>query len=88
MNKQGSIGYGAELVYQVGIANVMLDGQRVYQGDYRGAEMIVMGMLMAGLPVGVYHCDKPGDVKLFEASWTVGCGDLWSDKKHPPIACA
>lgn len=78
----------AQLVYQVGIANVFLsEGEgmdskrtRVYQGDYRSAENISKGIRLAGVPVTVWHCDMAGDIALQD--WLIGKGELWEASKH------
>jgi hypothetical protein len=47
------------LLYQVGIANLFAcDDQgdaRIYQGDYRGAEMMARGALLADADIEVMH---------------------------------
>ena len=75
--------YG-DLVYQVGIANVFLNGTRVFQGDFRGAELIAQGLVLAGVSVKVHNCDIAGDCTASTARWTAGPGELWRDKKLPP----
>ncbi len=78
------------LVYQVGLANVFqlaVGGggreQRVMQADYRSCELYVRGMRDAGAEVHVYHCDAAGDIA--HLLWADGPGDLWREKKHPPV---
>ena len=63
----------AVLVYQAGIANVFKvtsfnlsdygrDAERVYQGDFRTAEAIALGMGLAGYVVKTVACNQPGDI--------------------------
>ena len=81
------------LVYQAGIANVFRvncfnlgpfgrDAMRIYQGDFRGAEMLALGMAMAGSIVQTLACNQAGDIQ--EAQWS---DDLeaqpFSDKFNP-----
>jgi hypothetical protein len=84
------------LLYQVGIANVFrvpaLDRDaieqgpaRVYQSDYRSAEVFCAGLIESGASVKVQHCDLAGDALLHVAKWADGCGELWRDQKCPPI---
>lgn len=88
------------LVYQCGIANVFRIDMpetseqaqspkyvRVVQGAYSQAEQYCRGAIGAGADVLVYHSDVAGDVLLCpRGPWSEGAGDLWADKKHPPIA--
>lgn len=75
------------LVYQSGLANVFARGEskdnRVFQGDYRGAEMLCQGALLCGASVEIYHFDKAGDANV-SAQWEPGIGDLWTEHKNPP----
>jgi hypothetical protein len=62
------------LVYQAGIANVFrfIGGDKkelVYQGDFRTAESLVRGAKLAGAFVGVFACNRAGNIK--DAEWTV-----------------
>jgi hypothetical protein len=41
------------------------------------------GALEAGWPVQVFHADVAAD--CLTAAWADGPGDLWRDRKHPPI---
>jgi len=81
------------LVYQAGIANLFkvdcfnLDkfgrnAQRLYQGDWRSAEMMAHGAGLAGAVVMTAACNMAGDIR--DAKWT---DDLeaqpWSDQFHP-----
>lgn len=82
------------LVYQAGIANLFeVDGfepypesrinQRVYQGDFRTAEAMARGMLMAGTSVRVASCNYAGDCSMIK--WTPGVGACpFRDKANPP----
>lgn len=69
----------AVLVYQAGLANVFevacfnlssygRNAQRVYQGDFRGAENVAHGMGYAGAIVRTAACNQAGDIR--EAVWT------------------
>src|SRR6185503_18006162 len=80
------------LLYQVGIANVfrsesISNPQRVYQGDYRSAELICHGALLAGADLEVMHYDMEGDALLAGKDgwpqWMSGKGSLFSESKHP-----
>lgn len=77
------------LVYQTGIANVFErnenDDKRVFQGDYRGAEMVCQEILLSGGSLEIYHCDETGDVNC-AARWEPGIGELWAEHKNPPQA--
>lgn len=77
------------LLYQVGIANLFACDDsgdvRIYQGDYRGAEMMARGAQLADADIEVMHCDRAGDASLWRSEWQAGPGTLWEDKKHPPI---
>jgi hypothetical protein len=76
------------LVYQVGIANVFKLNPfvRVLQHAYRPCEHFCSGLIEAGKVVGVSHCDMAGDVAHLRDKWKDGAGDLWIEKKYPPIA--
>lgn len=74
----------ARLVYQCGLANVFSDNRRILQHAYTVCEWYCSGLIAAGATVEVLHCDRTGDVLLWEAEWQPGPGDLWSDQKHPP----
>lgn len=63
----------AALVYQAGIANVFAvdswnlsdygrEAQRVYQGDFKTAESIALGLAIAGVLVATCHCNRAGDI--------------------------
>jgi hypothetical protein len=75
------------LVYQVGLANVFRVGGgrpvRLLQADYHSCEMFCRGAREAGWPVLVFHADVAGDCA--SADWHSSPGDLWADRKHPPI---
>jgi hypothetical protein len=77
----------AALVYQAGIANVFdctltRDRSRIYQGDFRTAEMICYGLGRAGCFVRTYACNQAGDI--LSASWDTPLSDApFSDKFHP-----
>ena len=69
----------AALVYQAGIANVFAvdsfnlaaygrNARRLYQGDFRGAEMFARGLGAAGVPVVSLHCNQAGDIAA--ATWS------------------
>ena len=77
------------LLYQVGIANLFACNDqgdaRIYQGDYRGAEMMARGALLADADIEVMHWDGAGDASLFRDEWQAGPGDLWREAKRPPI---
>ena len=81
------------LVYQGGVANVFRvesfnladfgrDATRVYQGDFRTAEAIAIGMGWAGAIVQTVACNQAGDIA--KAHWS---DDLesqpFSDKFQP-----
>jgi len=62
------------LVYQAGIANLFRvrcfnlqpfgrDATRLYQGDFRGAELLAHGMGMAGAIVRSAACNEAGDIQ-------------------------
>ena len=64
----------AVLVYQAGIANVFEVGsfnmasygrgaKRLYQGDFRGAEMVCHGLEIAGATIAIAHCNMAGDIR-------------------------
>lgn len=73
------------LLYQCGIANVYVPSLgRVYQGDYRTAENICRGILLAGKDVEIKHWDGAGDASLFRDAWGEGEGDLWAEQKRVP----
>lgn len=68
------------LVYQAGIANVFQvesfnlqdfgrDALRVYQGDFRGAELFAIGAGRAGAVVMSFACNRAGDIAR----------EVWSD---------
>ena len=65
------------LLYQVGIANLFTYNDqgdaRIYQGDYRGAEMMARGARLAGADIEVMHWDGAGDASLFRDEWQAGC---------------
>ncbi len=82
----------AMLVYQGGIANVFevkafnlsdygRDARRVYQGDFRTAEVMCYGLGLAGAVVRTSACNQAGDIA--QSTWT---DDLesqpFSDKFH------
>jgi hypothetical protein len=75
------------LVYQGGIANVF-DGQaRIFQGDFRGAEMLCRGAILSGaVKVRVRHCERAGDIALWRNEWERGAGSLFIESKRPPLA--
>ena len=90
-----------DLVYQCGIANVFrvtvpFPGQaqtphyvRLLQADYRACEWYCQGLIEAGAEVSVWHSDVAGDVLLCPLGpWEMGRGELWADKKNPPIKAA
>lgn len=81
------------LVYQAGIANLFRvdcfnlsdfgrNAQRVFQGDFRTAEMMAHGAGLAGAVVMSVACNRAGDVR--SADWS---DDLesqpFSDSFHP-----
>lgn len=69
----------AALVYQAGIANVFSvecfnlasygrEATRLYQGDFRSAEMFAAGLGTAGVVVRSLACNQTGDVRF--ATWS------------------
>lgn len=78
----------AVLLYQVGIANVFIDGKRALQHAYSPCEWFCKGLIAAGASFEVKHCDVAGDVASFEDQWKDGKGTLWGDQKHPPKVAA
>ena len=80
----------AFVVYQAGIANVFKvscfnlsnygrEAVRVYQGDFRGAEMLARGLASAGVVVRSAACNMAGDIK--DLLWTDDLeGAPFSDK--------
>ncbi len=80
----------AFLVYQAGIANVFAvechnlkgygrDARRLWQGDFRSAEMFARGLGAAGTIVQSAACNQAGDI--IGACWT-------DDLKSQPFADA
>ena len=81
------------LVYQGGIANVLRvssfhlvdyerDAERVYQGDFRTAEAVALGMGLAGAYVISAHCNQAGDIR--HKPWSVCIDDMpFSDQANP-----
>jgi hypothetical protein len=70
------------LIYQCGIANVVSEGKRLYQGDFRGAEMFAQGMKAMGARVQVNHANVAGDVLAQSARIHPGPGSMFSESKH------
>ncbi len=80
----------AMLVYQAGIANVFVvdaftttpearNARRIYQGDFRGAELIAIGLATAGTAIRSAGCNMAGDIR--EREWTFDLTNLpFSDK--------
>jgi hypothetical protein len=81
------------LVYQAGIANVFrVEGlsllgenrrktERIYQGDFRGAYHMGIGLAAAGARVRTAICNRAGDVA--GADWTAGLADCpFRDSAH------
>jgi hypothetical protein len=77
------------LVYQVGIANVLIDRDgvlvRVEQSNYRDCENFARGAKAVGANVIVKHCDRTGDTALSKEEWQDGKGDLWAECKATTI---
>jgi len=83
------------LVYQGGIANVFKcrtanygtfgrNASRLYQGDFRGAEMFVRGIVAANDKALVFtaHCNKAGDI--VEQPWSEKLDEApFSESFHP-----
>jgi hypothetical protein len=81
------------LVYQVGIANVFevshmaMDPhdrctRHLYQGDFRSAESIAIGLKLAGTMVTSMACNMLGDIR--ECRWDTEMDEApFSDKFHP-----
>lgn len=72
------------LVYQAGTANVFIvqrfgckptgrNARRVYQGDFRGAACVALGMGCAGAAVRTAHCNQAGDIA--DAEWSKDLAD-------------
>ena len=82
------------LVYQVGIANLFRvqsfnladygrEAVRVYQGDFRTAEAMARGALLAGAGVRVAACNEAGDIA--ERTWSDDLEEQpFSDEFRPP----
>ncbi len=75
------------LVYQCGTANVFrFEGDmpiRVLQHAYSPCEYYCAGAVAQGARLRVFHADVAGDCT--NARWEDGPGDLWADKKRPPV---
>jgi hypothetical protein len=82
------------LVYQAGIANLFevqeqfavhdekLTRVRVYQGDFRTAEAMAQGCVLAGASVRSAACNEAGDIA--SSNWTWNLEDApFSDKFRP-----
>jgi hypothetical protein len=85
------------LVYQSGIANLFrvpsFDGyteganQRVYQGEFRTAEAMARGAILAGAQVRVASCNHAGDIA--ESVWAQGLSDCpFRDVARPPVSAS
>ena len=80
------------LVFQCGIANVFKvsrfsaipekrgDVVRLYQGDFRAAEMFATGAGYAGARVKTAHCERAGDIA--GAIWESGPGDMFGGRNR------
>lgn len=81
--------YAAVLLYQGGIAELYrstFGGEltRIFQGDFRGAELIGRGLILAGARVVVYNVNVAGDALLARDRWIPGKGGPFRDSQHPP----
>lgn len=84
----------AFLIYQAGIANVFevaclnladygRDARRLYQGDFRGAEMFARGLGAAGVVVRTAHCNQAGDI--IHATWSEGLDSAPFSESFSPV---
>ena len=81
------------LVYQAGIANLFevnsfeqadrTRNARRYQGDFRTAEAMARGAVLAGAQVRIASCNRAGDIA--RSDWTQGLADCpFRDEARPP----
>jgi hypothetical protein len=91
-----SMGYTVyALVYQAGLANVFQcrtanlgtfgrEAKRIYQGDFRGAEMLTRGILAGNNRALAFtaHCNMAGDI--IDQNWSEKLDEApFSDRFHP-----
>ncbi len=80
------------IVYQAGIANVFRvdrltgdpegrNARLLYQGDFRAAEMMALGLRLAGVMVTSMACNEAGDVQ--DRRWTDLDDAPFRDKMNP-----